>query len=69
MCMKKMDHNDYPKSLKSKPWAALQYIMKDARAAIRANPDNENVGYYQDEINYCCNEMNNRKTIGQYGPR
>ena len=58
--MKIMNHTDYPKSLKTKSVESLKYIIKDASEAINANPENENNGYYQDEINYCCNEINRR---------
>lgn len=58
--MKTMNHASYPKSLKTKSVESLKYIIKDASEAIKANPENENNGYYQDEINYCCNEINRR---------
>jgi hypothetical protein len=57
MVTKKMDHNEYPKSLKKKSDTELFFIIKDAREAIRAMPDGPNVGYYQDEVNYCVNEL------------
>jgi hypothetical protein len=59
--MKTMNHASYPKSLKTKSVESLKYIIKDASEAIKANPENENNGYYQDEINYCCNEINRRE--------
>ena len=59
--MKKMDHNQYPKLLRKLPEASLRYIIKDAKEAIEAYPENPNCGYYQDEINYCCNELHRRR--------
>lgn len=61
--MKTMDHDKYPKALKVKSYDTLLYIIKDAAAAIKVYPENLNCGYYQDEINYCCNEINRRKQI------
>ena len=54
---KQMDHNEYPKMLKNKSHAALSFMSRDAHEAIKAMPDGENVGYYQDEINYICMEQ------------
>lgn len=59
--MKKMDHKEYPKSLKTKSIDELNYIMKDAYEATQAMPNNPNNGYYLDEINYCAMEINRRK--------
>jgi len=58
---KRMDHAAYPKSLKSKSWAELRFIIDDCKAALAANPDGENAGYYADEINYACSEIYRRK--------
>lgn len=61
MMNKQMDHAAYPESLKTKSDQQLRFIMKDAYEAMKANPDNPNNGYYQDEINYCANEINRRQ--------
>lgn len=58
---KKMDHTQYPKYLKRKDVAALLFIIRDAREAITANPDNPNNGYYADEIHYAAAELRRRK--------
>lgn len=59
----KFDHEGYPERLKNKSDDELHAIIKDAQAAIKANPDAEKVksGYYEDEINYCSNELYKRK--------
>jgi hypothetical protein len=59
--MKKINHVEYPEMLKLKSYEELYGIMKDAAEALRAFPDNENSGFYQDEINYCYNELNRRQ--------
>lgn len=59
--MKHMDHNAYPESLKTKSFDSLLFIARDAQAALAANPDGENAGYYADEINYACMEMHRRR--------
>ena len=64
-----MDHNAYPESLMTKTWAELQWIAKDAQTFLKVFPDNPNAGYYQDEINYCANEIQIRKDLGVYSPR
>mgnify|MGYP000613302340 CR=1 FL=1 len=64
MMNKQMDHAAYPESLKSKSENQLRFIMKDAYEALKANPDNPNAGYYQDEINYCLNELARRRKEG-----
>ncbi len=64
--MKNMNHIEYPKSLKTKLTAELRFIIKDAKEAMEAMPDNENNSYYADEVCYCINELNNRKFEGEY---
>jgi hypothetical protein len=59
--MYQINHNTYPESLKALPTDALYTIMRDAAQAIQAMPDGPKAGYYQDEINYCCNELNARR--------
>jgi hypothetical protein len=61
MVNKHMDHAAYPESLKTKSDQRLRFIMKDAYEAMKANPENPNNGYYQDEINYCANELQRRQ--------
>lgn len=58
---KTMDHTSYPRLMKRKEDAALRFIIKDAQAAIDANPDGINAGYYADEVNYAAMELNRRK--------
>jgi hypothetical protein len=57
---KKMNHGEYQAKVKKMSDAALRYVIKDAREAMAAMPDGENVGYYADEINYCCSELYRR---------
>jgi hypothetical protein len=59
--LKRMDHTEYPKSLKGKSEASLRYIIQDAQEAIAANPENPNNGYYADEVNYCATELHRRR--------
>jgi hypothetical protein len=56
-----MNHAEYQKNLKNKTVAELMYIMNDASAAIKANPDNPNNGYYADEISYAGMELKKRR--------
>jgi len=56
-----MDHAEYPKRLTKLSHAELKFIANDAKEAMEANPDNPNNSYYADEINYCCNELYNRR--------
>jgi hypothetical protein len=60
MITKVMDHTNYPKALRTKTLQSLRFTIKDAQEALEANPDNPNNGFYQDEINYCANELNRR---------
>ena len=57
---KKMNHGEYQAALKNKSWAELEYIIKDARETIEANPEGENAGYYMDEIHYASMELKRR---------
>ena len=41
--------------------AGLVYVMKDARAAMLANPDGVKAGYYADEISMAGMELNRRR--------
>ena len=58
--MIQIDHNEYPKSLISKSYNQLKFIMKDAHEAMMANPESPKAGYYADEINYCAMELAKR---------
>jgi hypothetical protein len=58
---KTMNHAEYQKNLKGKTVPELMFIMNDASAAIKANPDNPNNGYYADEINYAGMELKKRR--------
>ena len=64
--MKKvLDHNAYPKSLRTKSESELRWIIQDAGEAARANPDGVNSGYYADEVNYASSELYRRRTGGK----
>jgi hypothetical protein len=58
---KTMDHSEYPRNLRTKSFAELMYIVRDAREAAEANPEGENVGYYLDEVCYAANEIKRRR--------
>jgi len=58
-----INHVEYPKQLKSKTVAQLHYIIKDCKETLEVNPDGHKAGYYADEINYCCNELQRRKSL------
>jgi len=59
-----IDHVNYPKRLRNKSLAELYFIIKDAKETIRVNPEGHKAGYYQDEINYACNEIQRRRVVG-----
>jgi hypothetical protein len=56
-----IDHTNYPKRLRSKSVAELRFIIRDARAAQTAMPDNPKNGYYADEISYAAMELRRRE--------
>ena len=56
-----IDHAAYQKRTAKMTKAQLRYTIKDAQLAIRAYPENPKAGYYADEINYCCMELNARE--------
>jgi len=60
--MKTINHTEYPKRLRVLSNESLEYIIKDCKEALNSMPNNPNNGYYQDEINYCVNEIAQRKT-------
>lgn len=63
----RFDHAAYKERVKGMSDDALEYTRRDAKAAIEANPDSEKSrsGYYQDEINYCSDELYKRKQSGR----
>lgn len=58
--MKKMQFAQYEERIKKQPSICLRFTIKDAQEAIDAMPDGPNVGYYQDEILLCSQELNRR---------
>ena len=62
--MKKINHTEYPKRLRTLQIQALDFIAKDAREALEAFPDSENASYYADEICYVTNEKMRRNKLG-----
>lgn len=60
MADKRMNHSEYPKSLRQKDVASLRFIIRDANEAIKANPNNPNNGYYADEVIYASAELKRR---------
>ena len=56
-----IDHKSYPRRLRKKSEAELRYIIKDAKAAIKAYPGGHKAGYYADEIHYAAMELAKRK--------
>lgn len=58
--MKKMNHSEYMKKVKSLDDNQLRYIIKDCQEAMDAIPDNPNNSFYQDEIHYCAMELSRR---------
>lgn len=62
-----IDHEAYQRKVRKLSVESLRFIIKDAAAAINANPDGPKASYYADEINYCVSELNRR--VGQNGAR
>ena len=61
--LKRMDHVEYPKSLKTKDDSTLRFIIAQCRHLIDLQKDfNPNIGYYEDEIHYCCMELKRRSS-------
>ena len=58
---KTMDHSGYIARTKTMSLASLRYVIGDANAAIEAMPNGPNVGYYTDEVHYCCMEIARRR--------
>lgn len=61
--MKTMDHAKYQKMVKRATIESLRYVIADCQKAIEAMPDNENNGYYADEICYCSMELAKRSKV------
>ena len=58
---KRMDHIEYPATMKTKTVAQLRYIIQDCREVIALQSDfNPNIGYYEDEIHYASMELRRR---------
>lgn len=55
-----IDHENYPKSLRSKSVDQLVYIIADAKEALFLFPESKKAGYYADEVNYCSMELARR---------
>lgn len=58
---KKMNHAEYPASLKSKSDESLHAIIADCQEVLRIWPEQPNAGYYLDEISYCAMELKSRR--------
>ena len=58
---KRMNHAEYQKRCRAMNREQLEWIIVDAKAAIIANPNGENAGYYMDEIHYATAELKKRK--------
>jgi hypothetical protein len=56
-----IDHAEYQQKCKLMTNEQLRFTIYDARAAIKAMPDNPKAGYYQDEIHYCAMELKRRE--------
>ncbi len=61
---KVMDHAEYQKRVRAATAESLEYTIRDARQALAAMPDGPNASYYQDEICYCADELQRRRTRG-----
>lgn len=61
MATKQMDHAAYMKKVRGMAEEALRFTIRDAQAAIEANPHNDNNGYYADEVSYCAMELGRRE--------
>jgi hypothetical protein len=59
--MKKMNHAEYQKKCRGLSDAQLRFIIRDAKEAIKAMPDNPNAGYYADEVHYAAMELRIRQ--------
>lgn len=62
---KEINHAAYARKVKILSDQSLRFIIRNAVEAIKSNPDCPKVGYWQDEINYCCDELNRRIVQGR----
>ena len=53
-------HGDYQKKTRGMSDSALRFVIADCKAAMEAMPNGHKVGYYADEISYCCMELKRR---------
>jgi hypothetical protein len=58
-----IDHAAYQRKVKKLSADSLRFIIKDAKEAMQAMPLGPKAGYYQDEVFYCCDELERRKKI------
>ena len=66
MSVKKvMNHSEYMAKVKLIDDEGLKFIITDCRDSIKAMPQGENEGYYQDEIHYCSMELKERQDKGE----
>jgi hypothetical protein len=61
MICEQVNHAEYQEKVRRMSMDALQYIIKDCKAALVAMPDGHKAGYYADEINYCASEIYRRR--------
>jgi hypothetical protein len=59
--MKHMNHAEYQRKLRTYTDNQLEFVIKDARAAIEANGENPNNSYYADEMHYANAELRKRR--------
>ena len=63
---KVMNHSEYIKKTRTMSESSLRYVIKDCKEVIEKQSGfNENVGYYMDEIHYCCMELHRRRKGGE----
>ena len=58
---KVMDHEEYPKSIKNLSDRVLRAIMRDCRDVLALWDEHPNASYYADEMNYCADELYQRR--------
>lgn len=58
-----IQHSDYQRKTRDMDESALRFVIADCQNAIEAMPDSPKVGYYTDEIHYCCMELGRRKNL------
>jgi hypothetical protein len=65
--MKVMNHSAYIRKTKKMSLHSLKFVIEDCKEVIRLQSDfNPNVGYYEDEIHYCCMELRRREKASFY---